>query len=430
MYLPPLPIAIETERLLLRPWQPEDAPALYEAVIESRERVGKWLPWVQYYTEPAAATFFIQQCIHGWSTGTELPLAIFDRETGAVLGGTGLHSTRLGTPIRWDWGSFETGYWLRDGAEGKGYVREAVRAEIRLVFEHFKGRKLTIRCDARNDASRKVAESLGLELDVRARNDSIGTDGTIRTTLFFSLLASEAEASIASWKDERFDLAFDPDAPAIHFTPPSNQEESGVEAQAFSRPLRIEGERLMLRPPGPTDAPAWFDLIERSRSMLEAWLPIFRRIRTIHDAAEWIRTSSEQAGTRRSYDLFAFERATGALIGTGCLHGFVWDVPAVEVDWLVDATRQGEGFATEIGALQAQFAFLAWHANRVEVWTESRNIASVRTAERIGFIREGTVRGEFPNANGAFADWATYSLIPDDLPNLARPLPAATIITD
>jgi RimJ/RimL family protein N-acetyltransferase len=429
MQLPALPIAIETERLLLRRWQPEDALALYEAVIESAERVGKWLPWVQYYTEPAAATFFIQQSMNGWASGTELPIGIFDRATGDVLGGAGLHSTSLGAPIRWDWGVFETGYWLRDGAEGKGYVREAVRAEMRLIFEQFKARKLVIRCDIRNEASRRVAESLGLALDVTARNDAIGTDGSVRTTLFFSLLAEEAAALIASWPPEPYRLYADETEPPIAFSPPAVSEQPD-EATVLPRPLHIESERLLLRAPEPADAAAWRALIERSRAHFEAWLPSMRGVRTIDDAEAWIRRSGDAANNRSSYDLFAFERATGDLIGAGRLHGFVWTVPAVEVDWLVDENRQGEGFATEIGAVQAQFAFQAWKANRVEVWTEPRNVASVRTAERIGFIREGTMRREFPNVDGDLADWAVFSLTPDDLPSLSRPLPTITFETD
>lgn len=430
MQLPALPIAIETERLLLRPWRVEDAPALYEAVIESRERVGQWLPWVRYYTEPAAAQFFIEQSINGWRTGSELPLGIFDRETGRILGGAGLHSTWLGTPIRWDWGSFETGYWLRDGAEGKGYVREAVRAEIRLVFEHFKARKLTIRCDVRNHGSRHVAEALGLTLDVRARNDSIGTDGTVRTTLFFSLLAREAEALIASWPAQHYALQFDESAAAISFTPSSDKETASPEAAAYARPVVIESDRLVLRSPIVEDAPAWFDLIERSRADLEEWMSDFKSIHSVEEAEAALRESEENTEARSRYDLFAFEKETGALIGGGALHGFVWSVPAVEIDWWLDSTQTGKGYATEIGGMQAQFVFHAWHARRVEVWAEPSNTGSVRVAERLGCQYEGTTRSEYPNADGRLSGWAIYSLVPDDLPALTQPLPSITFETD
>jgi RimJ/RimL family protein N-acetyltransferase len=430
MRLPALPIAIETERLLLRPWRVEDAPALYEAVIESRERVGQWLPWVKYYTEPAAAMFFIEQSIAGWATGTELPLGIFERETGRILGGAGMHSTWLGTPIRWDWGSFETGYWLRDGAEDKGYVRETVRAEIRLIFEHFKAHKLTIRCDVRNHGSRHVAEALGLALDVRARNDSIGTDGTVRTTLFFSMLATEARAAIASWPEEHYALQFDESATPIHFTPLSGKEEASAEAVAFARPVAIESDRLILRPPIVEDAPAWFELIERSRAELEAWISDYKSIHTLEEAEAALRESEENTEARSRYDLFAFEKETGKLIGGGALHGFVWSVPAVEIDWWLDSNETGKGYATEIGGMQAHFAFQAWQARRVEVWAEPGNTGSVRVAERIGCQYEGTTRNEYPNADGSLSGWAIYSLVPDDLPALSQPLPPITYETD
>src|SRR3954454_16942955 len=172
--IPPLPIAIETDRLLIRPFAPDDASALYEAVDQSRERVGRWLPWVPFYTDQLAADAFIERCCQHWRDATELPLAIFDRDGARFLGGIAVHATRLGGyPIRWDWRIFETGYWLREGAEGKGYMREAVRAIIRLVFQHFNAYKLAVRCDARNDASRHVTESIGFQLDRRARHESI-----------------------------------------------------------------------------------------------------------------------------------------------------------------------------------------------------------------------------------------------------------------
>src|SRR5690349_8061121 len=113
--IPPLPVAIETDRLIIRPFEPADAPALYEAVDQSRERVGRWLPWVPLYTEQSVAVSFIERCRQHWCDATELPLAIFDRDDGRFLGGISVHAARLGYPTRWDWRIFETGYWLREG---------------------------------------------------------------------------------------------------------------------------------------------------------------------------------------------------------------------------------------------------------------------------------------------------------------------------
>ncbi len=430
MRIPALPIEIETERLSLHPWRPEEALPFYQAIRESAERVGKWLPWVQYHTEPAVADFFIQQTREGWANATELILGIFDRRTGAVLGGTGLHSAPHGSPLRWDWGSFETGYWLRDGAEGHGYMREAVRAQMRLVFGHFGAHKLSIRCDARNEPSRRVAESLGFKLDVQARNDSIATDGTVRSSLIFSLLAVEAAELMATWDDEYYRLVFDPAAPPIDFDPPSNHEEPVPEAERFPRPLRIESDRLILRRMELSDAPAWLAVVERSRADLERWMSDFRRVHTLAEAEHEIGIAMADAENRARYDLFAFERDTGELIGGGALHGFAWNVPAVEIDWWLDSQHTGKGYATEIGGMQAQFALDAWGANRIEVWAEPGNAASTRVADRLGMQYEGIARAEYPNADGTLSAWSIYSLIPSDLRDLAKPLPAITYTTD
>lgn len=42
---PRLPDEIRTERLILRPYMPEDAEALFEAVEETRERLREWMRW-------------------------------------------------------------------------------------------------------------------------------------------------------------------------------------------------------------------------------------------------------------------------------------------------------------------------------------------------------------------------------------------------
>ena len=197
-----LPESIETERLVLRPWTEADVPALYAAVDASRERIGAWLPWVAFYTDPSAAATFVARARQGWLTGTEVPLAVVERASGRILGGVGFHGTVPGDPIRWEHGVIETGYWLRDGEEGKGYMREAVRAEIRLVFAHLGLDKLVIRADARNRPSRRVAEALGFQLDAILRNHLRTDSGELRDTCVFSLLRDEALPLIAGWSND------------------------------------------------------------------------------------------------------------------------------------------------------------------------------------------------------------------------------------
>jgi RimJ/RimL family protein N-acetyltransferase len=410
-----LPETIETERLVLRPWSEADIPALYEAVDESRERLGTWLPWVAYYTDQSAATPFIEQVRQGWRTGSNLPLAVTERRSGRILGGIGFHGTITDAPIDWERGLFET---------GKGYMREAVRAEIRLAFEHFGGRKLAIRCDARNTHSRRIPESLGFRLEVHARNQMRTPDGGLRDTLFFSLLADEAAALIQAWPAEPFAITWSDQEVAPAAPVPDAPDPVPDAAASFARPVAIETERLLLRPPTLDDAPALLALFDQSRGTLTQAFPTFRRLTTIDAVRQFCAAALESANGRREYPLLAFNRDTRELIGGGEIHGIKWDVPAAEIDWWLDDGQTGRGYATEIGAAQLRFLMESWGANRVEAWCDALNAPSRRVAERIGFTLEGIVRQEYPGANAAFADYAIFSVTPADYERIAPSLPS------
>src|SRR5689334_15819838 len=85
-----LPEQLEGPRVLLRPWRDSDAQALYDAVAESMESLSEWLPWPGMYQSVADAPRGIRQMQARWLSREDLIVGIFDRETGRVLGGSGL----------------------------------------------------------------------------------------------------------------------------------------------------------------------------------------------------------------------------------------------------------------------------------------------------------------------------------------------------
>jgi RimJ/RimL family protein N-acetyltransferase len=86
----------------------------------------------------------------------------------------------------------------------------------------------------------------------------------------------------------------------------------------------------------------------------------------------------------RGFGLYAAEeKATGALVGrVGLYQPDGW--PGLEVGWLVDRARWGEGFATEGGAAALDHAFEQLGAQRVISVIEPPNTASIRVAEKLG----------------------------------------------
>ena len=94
-----------------------------------------------------------------------LPLLIFRKTDEAFIGGTGLHD------IEWDVPRFEIGYWQATAHTRQGYMTETVIGLTELCRSQFEVRRMVIRCDARNDRSRRVAERAGYSLESIAHND-------------------------------------------------------------------------------------------------------------------------------------------------------------------------------------------------------------------------------------------------------------------
>jgi RimJ/RimL family protein N-acetyltransferase len=153
--MPAVVYRIETPRLVLRCWEPSDAPALAQAIMKSLEHLRPWLPWA--HTEPESAEAKIQK-IRQWRSkfdrGEDYLFGIFDRESSDCLGATGFHS-RIGAGAR------EIGYWIRADCAGQGLMTEAAGALTRVGFEHDGLHRIEIQCDPTNLASAAIARKLG-----------------------------------------------------------------------------------------------------------------------------------------------------------------------------------------------------------------------------------------------------------------------------
>src|SRR5688572_26517478 len=181
-------------RVVLRPFERADVPALRTAIEESRTHIRPWLPWADGHRTPEETYDFAAKQRAGWVGRTNFGCGVFLRADGSLLGGSGLHVH--------DWAArrFEIGYWLRVGATGHGYVREAVALLSRLAFDSLGANRVEIRCDVGNTASRRVAEASGYAYEGSRRRDALATNGELRDTLVFAMLREEYEAALPGWR--------------------------------------------------------------------------------------------------------------------------------------------------------------------------------------------------------------------------------------
>lgn len=138
----------------LRPYEPDDSEALWQAVRESVPEVSLWLAWCHEHYALADAVEWIRSRGQLAAEGHEYAFAIVD-DQGRFLGGCGLNQInrlhRFGN----------LGYWVRTSATGRGVAAEAARQLAEFAFRHTDLVRLEIVCALGNERSQRVAERAG-----------------------------------------------------------------------------------------------------------------------------------------------------------------------------------------------------------------------------------------------------------------------------
>ena len=86
---------IETERLVIRCWEPKDAPLLKSAIDLSIDHLLPWMPWAKGEPQTLEEKVELLRMFRGkFDLGQDFILGIFNRDETEVLGGTGFHPRR------------------------------------------------------------------------------------------------------------------------------------------------------------------------------------------------------------------------------------------------------------------------------------------------------------------------------------------------
>jgi ribosomal-protein-serine acetyltransferase len=175
---------IETERLLLVAIDPTDGPELWLAVNGSRSTLQRWLPWVQFHTDPAASTRFAEACSADWDQGRALRFVIRERAHRTLVGVVGLEScVHLHR-------SCELGYWLRREATRRGLMTEASRAALDFAFKQMGMHRVRVAAATDNHASLAVIGRLAFRFEGVARHAE-WCDGRWLDHAVFAFIASD-----------------------------------------------------------------------------------------------------------------------------------------------------------------------------------------------------------------------------------------------
>ncbi|WP_205092491.1 GNAT family N-acetyltransferase [Thalassobacillus pellis] len=174
------PSSFETDRLKIRMPKPGDGIVIHEAIEASREELKEWLPFAQERQTLEETERNTRESHVKFLKREDLRLLIFEKKSGRLIGSSGLHR------MDWEVRRFEIGYWLDTRFSGQGFMTEAVEGITAFAFNELKANRVEIRCDTRNQKSRKIPVRLGFELEGILKNEDVGMSGGLRDTCIYA----------------------------------------------------------------------------------------------------------------------------------------------------------------------------------------------------------------------------------------------------
>ncbi|WP_371256749.1 GNAT family N-acetyltransferase [Roseibium sp. TrichSKD4] len=151
---------METDRLILRPWQEDDLDDL--AALCSDPDVMRHFPMIMSYDQSKA---YLEKILKKRVSEGFCMDPIIVKETGEFAGFVGLNIPAYKEPLPFD-PCVEIGWRLHKKVWGKGYATEAANAWLRFGFETLNLPEIVAFTIPANTSSQRVMERLGMIRDI------------------------------------------------------------------------------------------------------------------------------------------------------------------------------------------------------------------------------------------------------------------------
>jgi RimJ/RimL family protein N-acetyltransferase len=193
------PVSLRGKRVALVPLAMEHAGALAEAAKDGE----LWRLWYTSVPKPEAMEAEISRRLELLAAGSMLPFTVIEAAAGVPVGMTTfMNVDRVNRRV--EIGST----WYAGRVQRTGLNTEAKLLLLEYAFERLGCLAVEFRTHFFNEQSRRAIERLGAKLDGILRCHSLASNGTLRDTCVYSIVAAEWPAVRANleWRLQRADL--------------------------------------------------------------------------------------------------------------------------------------------------------------------------------------------------------------------------------
>ncbi|MGH2635902.1 MAG: GNAT family N-acetyltransferase [Actinomycetota bacterium] len=170
------------------------------------------------------------------------------------------------------------------------------------------------------------------------------------------------------------------------------------------------GDGAVLRRLTIEDLPVIWALVEAERDRIGIWMPWVEVTTTIDDQRRWLEGVVADQGSLDGSGMFV----DGVYVGGAGLSPGPFGVSG-EIGYWIGSAYEGRGLVTRAVQALIDVGFTELGLHRIEIRAGVENVRSRAIPERLGFTREGVLRGE-GRGSGGFYDLVVYGLLEDEWP--------------
>lgn len=169
--------------------------------------------------------------------------------------------------------------------------------------------------------------------------------------------------------------------------------------------MELRDDLIVLRPWREDDANAVYAACQDVE--IQRWIPVIPRPYTHDDARAFVTGAHGLGGYQ-----FAIERG-GDVVGSIGMR--VDESKTGHIGYWCASDTRGRGITTRALRDLCRYALSELGLERLELITDSENLASQRVAAKVGFRREGLLRSYLRHPDGHRRDSVMFSLLPGEL---------------